>query len=539
MRGAPLSVSNDAPKLNPTQAQEPAKPKSALRLAAEKLCKETFFSCRNFSEFFLRDDPANGFSVPTRQHMMIGPTPQFQDGIFNELDQIWTTRRLALASPRSFMKSTTCSIEFPLWVTMYGHFKEILIVSNSESLATNFLRSIRINIESNDRILRYFGKHQSEKWTESHIITRYGVSVRAVGWGAQIRGFRPDLIILDDIESDETVISEDTRRKMREWIRKAAINSLSVNGAMVWVGTLINRVSLLHDWIHNPPSGWKTLFNQAYKKGIEQPGHELWPEVWPHERLQQRKAEIGSAAFSSEFMNDPLPPEGNSFNPNHLRYFDDDSGPRDYGVYIAIDPAFSESPDADYGVIMVCLHDRGDNLFVQTYYRERTTSGKLIDQFERIYRHYNQRIRAVGVESVGPQKSFYDQLQKEMNQKGIYPPFQKLTGMIQTARGTAHKKEQRIIFSIQPRIESGKLYVKSEQIELINELTLFSEVGNKHDDLCDTLSYIISMVQPFNDYSDQNEHFSFEAETIYPDRGTTGYQDAYGTQDEENYSILR
>lgn len=447
--------------------------------------KKFFFSCEEFSKFYLMDDKENNFAVPTRQHMVIDGIPKFQKDIFNHLGYIKANKRIALASPRSFMKSTTCSVEFPLWATCFKHFREILLVSNSESLAVNFLRSIRINLESNERILRYFGKLWSDKWTESHIITTEGVSVRAVGWGAQIRGFRPDLIIMDDIESDETVNSEDSRKKMKEWILKAAINSLRVDGSMIWVGTLINRVSLLHDWINNPPMGWKTIFNQAYIGGVQEKGRELWPEVWPHERLQQRKAEIGSAAFSSEFMNDPLPPEGNSFNPDTFMYFNEEDVPKDYGVYIAIDPAFSESPTADFGVIMVCLHDAtNDRLYVHSYYRQRTNSRKIIDEFERIYRIYSQRVRSVGIEEIGPQKSFYQQLVSEINQKGLYPPFQKLTGMIQTARGTAHKKEQRIIYSLQPRFEARKIYMRHEMVDLIEELTLFSESGNKHDDLC-------------------------------------------------------
>lgn len=496
-----------------------------------------FMSPEEFSLFFLKDDSNIGFSVPTRQHMVVQDVPKFQSEIFKELGNICVSKRLALASPRSFMKSTTCSVEFPLWATCFGHFKEILIVSNSENLAVNFLRSIRINLESNDRIIRYFGKLWSEKWTESHIITKHGVSIRAVGWGAQIRGFRPDLIILDDIESDETVISEDTRRKMREWILKAAINSLRVDGVMVWVGTLINRVSLLYDWMNNPPYGWKTIFNQAYRNGIESEENALWPEVWPHSRLQARKAEIGSSAFSSEFMNDPIPPEGNAFNPSMIRYFDDDSSPKDYGVYISIDPAFSESSTADYSVIMVALHDSNDNLYIHSYTRERIKAGKLIERFEQIFRHFGHKVRAVGAESVGPQKFFYEELQDYMNRKGLYPPLQKLTGMIQTAKGASHKKEQRIIYSIQPRLESGKLFIRSEHFELLNELTLFSEAGNKHDDLCDALSYLISMVQPFNDYSN-NTQSSKEIELEIDDRGITGYDDPYG-KTEEIYSILR
>lgn len=503
--------------------------------AAKQLLGTCKYSSEQFCKFFMQDDESKNFMVPTRNHRVIGGVPEFQSRIFKQLDNIKVENRLALASPRSFMKSTTCSVEFPIKSTVFGEFREILLVSNSESLAVNFLRSIKINLESNERILRYFGSMVSDKWTENHIIATnkpagIRVSIRAVGWGAQIRGFRPDLIIMDDIESDETVISEEVRKKMREWILKAAINSLSHDGSIIWVGTLINRVALLHDWIHNPPMGWKAHFNQAYIGGIQEPGKELWPDVWPHNRLQQRKAEIGSAAFSSEFMNDPLPPEGNSFNPDTFQYFDEDSMPKDYGVYIAIDPAFSESPTADFGVIMVALHDTNDNLYVHSYYRQRTNSRKLIDEFERIYRIYSTYVRAVGVEEVGPQKSFYQQLVSEMNQKGLYPPFQKLTGMINTARGTAHKKESRIIYSLQPRFEAKKIFMRHEQIDLIEELTLFSESGNRHDDLCDTLSYITHMIQPFSDYSEKGTSFSFENEPTHEERGLTGYGDTNGTE---------
>ena len=514
--------------------------KSQINEAAKKFYFECMGSTEAFSNFFMKDDPTVNFTVPTRAHMVIDNIPEFQSSIFKTLDNLKVQPRVALASPRSFMKSTTCSVEFPLKVSLFKQFKEILLVSNSEGLAINFLRSIKINYESNERIHRYFGKQMSDKWTETHIITKSdqmgpACSIRAVGWGAQIRGYRPDLIILDDIESDETVISEEVRKKMKDWILKAAINSLRVDGSMIWVGTLINRVSLLTEWIQAPPTGWKSIFNQAYKGGKQEQGYELWPDVWTHERLQKRKAEIGSSAFSSEFMNDPLPPEGNSFNPDTFQYFEEESLPKDYGVYIAIDPAFSRSPDADFGVILVVLHDSNDNLYVHSYFRQRTDSRELIDRFMQIYRIYAQRVRSVGIEQVGPQKSFYEQLVSEVNQRGLYPPFQKLTGIINTARGTAHKKEQRIIYSLQPRLEARKIYFRHEQTDLLEELTLFSESGNKHDDLCDALSYITHMLQPFNDYSENaRSSFSFEDETEILNRGITGYGD-YGRQEEIHY----
>lgn len=490
----------------------------------KKQITDWFYYTEPFVNFFMKDDQENNFSVPTRGHMVIDKVPTFQSELFKKLDNIHRTKRLCVASPRSFLKSTTCSVEFPLRCALFGHFKEILIVSNSEALAINFLRSLKINIESNERIIRYFGQRWSDKWTENHLIlTNPRVSIRAIGWGAQIRGFRPDLIIMDDIESDETVISEEIRKKMKDWILKAAINSLTVDGSIIWVGTLINRVSLLYDWIHNLPEGWQSVFNKAYVDGIQEVGKELWPEVWTHKRLQARKAEIGTWAFSSEFMNEPIPAEGNRFNPSTFQYFtDEDLKGKQTGMYIAIDPAFSEEKTADFGVIMCILHDQDDNVYVYHMYRERTNSRKLIDEFKRLYKIYQGKIRAVGIEANGTQKSFYDQLVNECMAGGIYAPFKKLTGSIHSAAGSKKSKPDRITYMLQPKIEAHKLFLRSDQYALIDELSLFPE--SKHDDAIDALAYALSLIEPMQSYEEPIYDEDDYAEALAT-HGTTGYGD--------------
>ena len=186
-----MSVKSELAKLTPLQRFE----------IKEKYVNWFYFN-EKFVDYFMKDDAEMKFSVPTRNHRVIDNVPEFQSEIFKKLDDIHLIKRIAIASPRSFMKSTSCSVEFPLRCASFGHYKEILIVSNSEALAINFLRSIKINFESNERINRVFGNQVSDKWTENHIITcgskmNPRTSIRAVGWGAQIRGFRPDLIIMD------------------------------------------------------------------------------------------------------------------------------------------------------------------------------------------------------------------------------------------------------------------------------------------------------------------------------------------------------
>ena len=68
-----------------------------------------FYETESFVDYFMKDDKPNEFSVPTRQHMVIDKVPGFQSDLFKKLDKIWQTKRLAIASPRSFLKSTGAS----------------------------------------------------------------------------------------------------------------------------------------------------------------------------------------------------------------------------------------------------------------------------------------------------------------------------------------------------------------------------------------------------------------------------------------------
>ena len=146
-------------------------------------------------------------------HLMEYDTAEFQEEIYTLLQG---KDRIAIAAPRGFTKSTICNVIYPCWLSLLMVKKDICIISASETLAVEFLRKIRVELTTNRMILDLFGDVQSEKWTENHIVLKNGVNLRAKGAGGQIRGFRPDAIILDDIETDESVESEEQRKKLKE-----------------------------------------------------------------------------------------------------------------------------------------------------------------------------------------------------------------------------------------------------------------------------------------------------------------------------------
>ena len=63
-------------------------------------------------------------------------------------------------------------------------------------------------------------------WRTGVILTKTDIKAEAIGSGKKVRGrrhrnWRPDLIVLDDIENDENVNTPEQRRKLKNWFDKA------------------------------------------------------------------------------------------------------------------------------------------------------------------------------------------------------------------------------------------------------------------------------------------------------------------------------
>ena len=270
--------------------------------------------------------------------------PEFHREIYGLLPK---ENRLVLAAPRGFAKSTISSVFYPTWLALFEHKRDICLISASETLAVELLRKIKRELESNPKLINFFGDVRSSKWTENHIILKNGVNIRAKGAGGQIRGFRPDCLILDDIETDESVLSEEQRKKLKDWLFRACLNTLMPSGQMFVIGTVIHPLSVLSDLLETD-NGWEKRKYQAYLNEIQEKGHELWSELWSHEKLQIRKREIGSFAFASEYLNNPIADETAPIKEHMLRYWKET--PEQMSAVIVVDPAYSEDPKADFKV---------------------------------------------------------------------------------------------------------------------------------------------------------------------------------------------
>lgn len=442
-----------------------------------------------FAEF--RND-LRRFAIFFFSGLMEYETADFQKEIYYLLQN---KDRVAIAAPRGFTKSTLADVIFPCWLSLLMMKKDICIISASETLAVEFLRKVRIELETNELVRVFFGDVQSDKWTENHIILKNGVNIRAKGAGGQIRGFRPDCLILDDIETDESVENEDQRKKLKDWLFKACLNTLLPGGQMVLVGTLIHPLSVLSDILDTPRSGWEKRKYRAYKDGIEQAGHELWPEARPHAWLQQRKSEIGSWAFAAEFMNDPRMDSTAPIKPEQIRYWE--YLPKQYNAVIAVDPAYSEDNKSDWKTASLVLCDSYGNRYLAHYIRTHDAIGDFQDAIINLWLTNRNSVTAIGIPNSGVEKAFFDSFLRKCNERKLYPPVMEVKNSFSQG-GTSvsiRNKKSRIIAALQPLFEQGKYYIGSEMEEARDELLTIG--SSRWDDIVDTLAYAENIITPY------------------------------------------
>ena len=374
--------------------------------------------------------------------------------------------------------SIICSVIYPLHQALFKEKQDICIISASESLSIEWLRKIRRELESNRMILAYFGDLKSSKWTENHLILKSGINIRARGAEGQIRGFRPDCVILDDIETDESVASEDRRKKLRNWLLKACINTLTPDGQLIWMGTIIDFLALLEEFL-GKDINWVKKRYAGYIDGIEEEGHELWPALWPHNRLQDKKKEIGSWAFSAEIMNNPISDETAPIKPEQIRYYD--TLPDKWSCVIIVDPAYKDDETADYKVSSVIAMDPNQNRYLVSYIRTHNPSGEFMDGILNQYLQFKNQLTSLGVPG-GVEGQFYKNLAEKAERRKLYPPFV----IIKNVFAGKRDKTSRIVAALQPLFEAGKYYIHKAHIEAKEELLTIGK--SRWDDIVDSMA---------------------------------------------------
>lgn len=195
-------------------------------------------------------------------HYFIRKSPHFHE----ELDEIWSRgvmkgrnplkeakvisrmkgSRQVVAAPRGHAKSTNFTFKDSLHAVLYAYKHYILILSDSSEQAEGFLDDIKTELEDNANIIMDFGSLKGDKaWRTGVILTKTDIKAEAIGSGKKVRGrrhrnWRPDLIVLDDIENDENVNTPEQRKKLKNWFDKAVSKAGDTYTDIMYIGTILH-----------------------------------------------------------------------------------------------------------------------------------------------------------------------------------------------------------------------------------------------------------------------------------------------------------
>jgi len=453
-------------------------------------------------------------------HLLSKPSAEFQKSIYEQLGK--KHRSLCIEVFRGGGKSTICLIIKPIHFALFNPIGDISLISQSESFVINEInRKIKHEFQHNDKLKAFFGDLTTEKWSETYFVLKNGIAFEGLGIGGQLRGGRRGLIVLDDLENEETASSEEQRDKLKRRIGKEIAPKLLPNGELVYVGTPVHQLCYIHQVYQTPNNGWEKLMFPAYKDGRQEKGNEVWGIMYSHDFLQGEKSKWGTNYFSSEYLCNPIVDENCPIKPEQVRTWTE--LPHQYSCVIAVDPAYSEDTSADYKVASLVAIDQAQNRYLLSYIRTHEALGDFQDSIINLFLQNKAYCTGVGIPNSGVEKSFFDSFMKKCEERKVYPPIIELKNSFTRAGTTisVRNKRDRVVAALQPLFQNGKYYIRPEHLEAREELLLIGQ--SKNDDIVDTMAYAEQILQPvYYDVREAEKIFEEQEEII---RGTTGYGD--------------
>lgn len=282
-------------------------------------------------------------------HQMLFPhrhkdtSPDFHKDIVSLLNS--ASPLVVLMAFRGAAKSTLIE-EYVLTSVLFKDARFVLIVGSNWESACQRLAAIRQEIETNEVIMELFGDQKASPWSVDEIVLACGAKIKAIGAGQSMRGVkhnedRPDLAVIDDLEDEQNVHTEEARRKIDRWLSGTLRPALHpTEGRIRFIGTPLHPKALIQRKFEDPE--WTSLKFPLLVIDTET-GEEksAWPSRFPLATIKKLQAEYVNNGnlieFTQEYMCRAEDVSGKPFKPEMIKPSTPTAGRE--AVYIFCDPA--------------------------------------------------------------------------------------------------------------------------------------------------------------------------------------------------------
>ncbi|MEU1309497.1 hypothetical protein ABZ419_11460 [Streptomyces cinnamoneus] len=274
-------------------------------------------------------------------------------------------QRDAFLAPRDTGKSTWWLLLLPLWAAAHGHIKFAAVFADSATQAEMHLASFRKEVDENSSLRRDFpelctpGRRPSGMAMSDakHMVIRQSgfvfaaKGIDASSLGMKVGQRRPDLLLCDDVEPDESSYSAYQAGKRLTTLRDAIL-PLNIYARVILSGTVTMPGSITHQLVKHgkgerSEGTWveeeKFHVHHHLPVILSDDGTErsVWPQKWP---LDYLKSIEHTRSYKKNYLNDPMSVDSEYWAERDFTYGDFPVA----RAYLSIDGAVTTKATSDF-----------------------------------------------------------------------------------------------------------------------------------------------------------------------------------------------
>jgi len=242
---------------------------------------------------------------------------------------------------RGSAKTTLAMLFYPIWAMVTGRKHHIVLIADTFSQIKDHIYNIKVELENNERLIEDFGSFEiqtetkkKQEWQKaSMIVPNYDTKIVGKSTGQKVRGtrykqWRPDLIIVDDIEDLEMVRTKEQRDKTHRWLTGNVIPAGERGKTKyILIGNLLHSDAIM--------SRIKKEINEGYREGrvvefplLDKNGEISWKGKYPDMKaieIEKKQVEgnslIGMRAWQREYLLKLVPEEGQVIKEEWIKHY--------------------------------------------------------------------------------------------------------------------------------------------------------------------------------------------------------------------------
>lgn len=234
---------------------------------------------------------------------------------------------------------------------------------------------------------------------------------------------------------------------------------------------------------------------------IDSAGNSAWPELFPPDKIEQMRQNVGARHFSAQMMLDFVPPDRARLDPGGIHFYDDEFEPRTAklgtnqitGFVLYWDPSTGRKKRDGSACVLLYRDDKGRNIFIHDILYLTVSDEEqfpLSKQCDTILGYMRERnLRRISIETNGIGGGLPEIMRDCAMRFGMNIYVNRISNN--------RAKSDRILDAIEPVLSMGRLYahIRVSRTPLLSEMLGWTPLGcNVHDDGLDAVAGAIVQV---------------------------------------------